>query len=350
MRKKIALITGVTGQDGSYLAKFLLKKNYLVHGIKRRSSLINTQRIDDIYKDRHFNKVNFILHYGDVTDSSNINNLISKIKPDEIYNLAAQSHVKVSFQTPLYTTLVNSIGVLNILESIRSCNLSKKTKFYQASSSEMFGNKTSNKINEKNNFEPLSPYATAKLYGYWLTKNYRDSYNMHASNGILFNHESPTRGETFVSRKITMNVAKRYYGIKEKLYLGNIYSKRDWGHAQDYVKAMWLILQRKKPDDFVIATNNTYSVKDLVNEAFKNIGIKIKWIGKGLGEKGVNSKNNEILIKIDKNYFRPNELNYLRGDYSKAKKILKWKPKINFKNLVKEMVHSDIDKLKKNGI
>ena len=349
MKKKIAFITGVTGQDGSYLAKFLIKKNYLIHGVKRRSSLINTKRIDDIYKDKHYKNLNFILHYGDVTDSSNINNLISKIKPDEIYNLAAQSHVQVSFQTPVYTTLANSIGTLNILESIRSFKLIKKTKFYQASSSEMFGNANSKKIiNEKDKFEPLSPYASSKLYSYWLTRNYRDSYKIFASNGILFNHESPLRGETFVSRKITMNVAKRYMGIKEKLYLGNIYSKRDWGHANDYVEAMWLILQYKKPDDFVIATNNTFSVKDLANEAFKNIGIKLKWSGKGLKEKAIDPNTKEELINIDKNYFRPNELNYLRGSYNKAKKLLNWKPKTNFKNLVKEMIIKDIENLK-NG-
>ena len=349
MKKKIALITGITGRDGAYLAKFLIKKNYIVHGIKRRSSLINTKRVDDIYKDKHFKKLNFILHYGDVTDGSNVNNLVSKIRPDEIYNLAAQSHVQVSFQTPFYTTLTNSMGVLNILESIKSNKLEKKTKFYQASTSEMFGNTNSKKISEKNNFEPLSPYASSKLYSYWLTKNYRDSYNIFASNGILFNHESPIRGETFVSRKITMNVAKRYMGIKEKLYLGNIYSKRDWGHAKDYVEAMWYILQYKRADDFVIATDNSYSVKDLANEAFKNIGVTLKWKGKGLNEKAFDLKTNEELINIDKNYFRPNELNYLRGDYSKAKRLLHWKPKINFKSLVKEMVEQDIINLK-NGI
>ena len=347
-KKKIALITGITGQDGAYLAKFLIKKNYIVHGVKRRSSLINTKRIDDIYKDKHFKKLNLILHYGDVTDGSNMNQLISKIKPNEIYNLAAQSHVQVSFQTPAYTTLTNAIGVLNILESIKSNRLEKKTKFYQASTSEMFGNINSNKISEKNNFEPLSPYASSKLYSYWLTKNYRDSYKIFASNGILFNHESPLRGETFVSRKITMNVAKRFIGVNEKLYLGNIYSKRDWGHAKDYVEAMWLILQHQKPDDFVVATNNTYSVKDLANEAFKNIGVKLKWVGKGLKEKAINSITKEELINIDKNYFRPNELNYLRGNYNKAKKLLKWKPKIKFKELVKEMVEQDIENLK-NG-
>ena len=348
MKKKIALITGITGQDGAYLAKFLLKKNYIVHGIKRRSSLINTKRIDDIYKDINLKGSNFILHYGDVTDGSNINSLISKIKPNEIYNLAAQSHVQVSFETPFYTTLTNSIGTLNILESIKSCKLEKQTKFYQASTSEMFGNINKSKINETDRFEPLSPYASSKLYSYWLTKNYRDSYKIFASNGILFNHESPLRGETFVSRKVTINVAKRFCGIKEILYLGNIYSKRDWGHAKDYVEAMWKILQQKKANDFVIATNNTYTVKQLVNEAFKHINIKIKWTGQGLNEKGIDNKTGEILIKIDKRYFRPNELNYLRGDYKKAKKLLKWKPKISFKSLVKEMVQEDI-KILKNG-
>ncbi len=348
MKKKIALITGITGQDGAYLAKFLLKKNYVVHGIKRRSSLINTKRIDDIYENINSKKKRFILHYGDVTDSSNIFNLISIIKPDEIYNLAAQSHVQVSFQTPVYTTLTNAIGALNILESIKSCKLEKKTKFYQASTSEMFGNINSAKISETDRFEPLSPYASSKLFSYWLTRNYRDSYNIFASNGILFNHESPLRGETFVSRKVTIHVAKKFLGSKEILYLGNIYSKRDWGHAKDYVEVMWKILQHKKPDDFVVATNNTYTVKQLVNEAFKNINIKIRWSGKGINEKGFNNKTNEVLVKINKRYFRPNELNYLRGNYNKAKTLLKWKPKTSFKNLVKEMVEEDIKKLK-NG-
>ena len=345
MTKKIALITGITGQDGAYLAKLLLKKNYIVHGIKRRTSLINTKRIDDIYEDKNVKKSSFILHYGDVSDGSNINNLISSIKPNEIYNLAAQSHVQVSFQTPIYTTLTNAIGALNILESIKSCGLEKKTKFYQASTSEMFGNISSKKISEDDRFEPLSPYASSKLYSYWVTRNYRDSYKIFASNGILFNHESPLRGETFVSRKVTMNVAKRFLGKKDILYLGNIYSKRDWGHAKDYVEAMWKILQCKKADDFVVATNNTYTVKQLVNEAFKNIKVKIKWVGKGVNEKGINTKTKEVLVKIDKRYFRPNELTYLRGNYNKARKILKWKPKTSFKQLVKEMVHEDIKNL-----
>jgi len=345
MTKKIALITGITGQDGAYLAKLLLKKNYIVHGIKRRTSLINTKRIDDIYEDKNVKNSNFILHYGDVSDGSNINNLISSIKPNEIYNLAAQSHVQVSFQTPIYTTLTNAIGTLNILESIKSCKLEKKTKFYQASTSEMFGNINSKKISEIDRFEPLSPYASSKLYSYWVTRNYRDSYKIFASNGILFNHESPLRGETFVSRKVTMNVAKRFLGKKDILYLGNIYSKRDWGHAKDYVEAMWKILQCKKADDFVVATNNTYTVKQLVNEAFKNIKVKIKWVGKGVNEKGINTKTKEVLVKIDKRYFRPNELTYLRGNYNKARKILKWKPKTSFRQLVKEMVHEDIKNL-----
>ena len=346
MKKKIALITGITGQDGSYLSKFLLKKKYVVHGIKRRTSIINTKRIDDIYLDKHVKSRNLILHYGDITDSSNINNLLSQIKPDEVYNLAAQSHVKVSFETPVYTTSTNAIGTLNILEGIKSNNLINKTKFYQASSSEMFGNiKRKSSISEKDFFEPVSPYASSKLFSYWITRNYRNAYNMHASNGILFNHEGPERGETFVTRKITMHVAKKFKGSKKILYLGNINSYRDWGHAEDYVRAMWLMLQQKKSDDYVIATNKSYSVKDFANKAFECIGIKLKWLGKKENAYAVNQKNGEVMIKIDKSYFRPNELEYLRGNFSKARKILGWKPKKGFNTLVKEMVENDIKKI-----
>ena len=345
MNKKVALISGVTGQDGSYLAKFLLKKNYEVHGIKRRSSSFNTQRIDDIYEDRNKKNKKFYLHYGDVNDFSNINNLIKNIKPSEIYNLAAQSHVKVSFESPAYTLSTNAIGCLNFLESIRTLN--NKIKFYQASTSEMFGNSSKKGLSEKSSFLPVSPYGSSKLLSYWLVKNYRHSYNIFASNGILFNHESPLRGETFVSRKITMHVAKKYHGSKEILFLGNVNSYRDWGHAQDFVSGMWKILQHNKPDDFVMATNKSYSVKDFANEAFKNIGIKLKWKGSGLKEFAYDASNNKVCIKINKSYFRPNELHYLKGAYSKAKKILKWKPKTKFKTLVNEMVVEDIKKIKK---
>ena len=302
MKKKIALISGITGQDGAYLAKFLIRKNYVVHGIKRRSSLINTHRIDDIYKDKHTKKLNFHLHYGDITDSANIFNLISKIKPDEIYNLAAQSHVKVSFDTPIYTSETNALGTLNFLEAIKLLKM-KKIKFYQASTSEMFGNINKKIISEKDRFNPVSPYGTSKLYSYWIVKNYRESYNIFASNGILFNHESPLRGETFVSRKITMNVAKRYHGYREILYLGNIYAKRDWGHAKDYVEGMWKMLQYKKPDDFILASENTTTVKNFVNKAFSKIGINLAWKGRGINEIGYNKKNSEIYVKIDPNYF-----------------------------------------------
>ena len=342
--RKIALISGITGQDGAYLAKFLLKKNYIVHGIKRRSSLINTERIDDIYKDKHAKKINFFLHYGDVTDSANVFNLINKIKPTEIYNLAAQSHVLVSFDTPIYTSATNALGTLNFLEAIKLLKL-KKIRFYQASTSEMFGNINKKIINENDRFNPVSPYGTSKLFSYWIVKNYRESYKIFASNGILFNHESPLRGETFVSRKITMNVARRYHGYKDILYLGNIYSKRDWGHASDYVEGMWKILQHKKPDDFVLASEDTTTVKNFVNIAFSKIGINLIWKGKGLNEIAIDKKTKDICVKIDKNYFRPNELDYLKGDATKAKKILKWKQKYNLDSLINEMVQKDIEKI-----
>ena len=342
--RKIALISGITGQDGAYLAKFLLKKNYIVHGIKRRSSLINTERIDDIYKDKHAKKINFFLHYGDVTDSANVFNLINKIKPTEIYNLAAQSHVLVSFDTPIYTSATNALGTLNFLEAIKLLKL-KKIRFYQASTSEMFGNLNKKIINENDRFNPVSPYGTSKLFSYWIVKNYRESYKIFASNGILFNHESPLRGETFVSRKITMNVARRYHGYKDILYLGNIYSKRDWGHASDYVEGMWKILQHKKPDDFVLASEDTTTVKNFVNIAFSKIGINLIWKGKGLNEIAIDKKTKDICVKIDKNYFRPNELDYLKGDATKAKKILKWKQKYNLDSLINEMVQKDIEKI-----
>ena len=343
MKKKIAFITGLTGQDGSYLAELLLNKNYIVHGIKRRSSSLNTERIDHIYNDPILNK-NFYIHYGDLTDSLNLLGLIQKIKPDEIYNLGAQSHVAVSFETPEYTANTDALGALRLLECIRILGL-KKCKFYQASTSELFGNTKITPQNEKSLFKPQSPYAAAKLYAYWITKNYRDAYKMHASNGILFNHESPRRGETFVTRKITLAVAKIKTGMQDCLYLGNLEAKRDWGHAKEYVESMWKILNRKVPSDYVIATGKSNTVRQFVEEAFRNIDIKITWKGKGVKEQGIDLASGKILVKIDPKYFRPLEVNNLLGDFSKAKKIIKWYPKISFKTLVKEMVISDIKKL-----
>ncbi len=313
--KKKALITGVTGQDGSYLAEFLLSKGYIVHGIKRKSSSFNTQRVDHIYIDSHFS-TNFYLHYGDLTDSNSIFNIVNQVKPNEIYNLGAQSHVGVSFDIPEYTSQVSGLGTLRILEAIRFFKL-KKTKFYQASTSELFGEKgKNNSFNEKSKFAPKSPYGVAKLYSYWITKLYRESYNMFACNGILFNHESPRRGETFVTRKITMFLAKKKLGAKGVLYLGNINAKRDWGHAKDYIEMQWKILQQKKPEDYVIATGKSYSVKDFVNESCKYLNMKISWSGKGLNTKAyhhINGKK-ELLIKVDKKYFRPLDIDHLRGD------------------------------------
>jgi len=345
MKKKIALIFGITGQDGSLLARFLIKKNYIVHGVKRRSSSFNTVRVDDLFKVYSPKKI-FFLHYGDLTDSLNIFNHIKNIKPDEIYNLGAQSHVKVSFETPEYTQNADAAGVLRILEAIRLNNLQKKVKFYQASTSEMFGS-TAAPQNEKSLLQPVSPYGTAKLFGYWITKNYREAYNIFASNGILFNHEGIYRGETFVSKKITMAVAKIYLGSQKKLYLGTLDAKRDWGDARDYVEGMWKILQHKKPDDFVLATGKSYSVRSFAEEAFKCVGIKIVWKGKGSKEVGINKKNSKILVEIDKNYFRPNEIHHLKGDYKKAKKLLNWKPKISFSQMIKEMVAYDLAVLEK---
>lgn len=344
-KNKVALITGITGQDGSYLAEFLLKKNYAVHGIKRRSSSLNTARIDHIYEDSFKKSAKFFLHYGDLSDSGNINNLINKIKPSEIYNLAAQSHVKLSFDSPEYTANIGALGTLRILEAIRSQNLIKKTRFYQASSSEMFGNHYKKTLNEKSNFFPLSPYATSKLFGYWITRNYRESYGIHASNGILFNHESPRRGETFVSRKITRFVASYLKNKNQFLYLGNIYANRDWGHAKDYVTGMWKIVNFKKPDDYVLSTGKTFTVKYFVEKAFKEIGINIGWSGKFLNEVGYDKSNKRVIIKISKKYYRPNELHYLKGNSSKAHKILKWKTNYTLDSMIKEMVSEDIKNL-----
>ena len=340
--KKIALITGVTGQDGALLSEFLLKKNYEVHGIKRRSSSFNTARIDHLYKDPKETKTNFFLHYGDLTDATNLIRLLKEIKPTEIYNLAAQSHVHVSFETPEYTANADALGTLRILEGIRILGLEKTIKFYQASTSELYG-KVSDKLqNEETAFYPRSPYGVAKLYSYWITKNYREAYNIFASNGILFNHESPIRGETFVSRKIARAIAAIVNKKQKYLYLGNLNAKRDWGHAKDFVEGMWMILQHKKPDDFVLATSKAYSVRDFVELAFSFVDITIEWSGTGVNEVGKNSKSGETLIKIDSAYFRPAEVDYLRGDYKKANKILGWKPKISFKELVKEMVENEL--------
>ena len=337
--KKKALIFGVTGQDGAYLSDFLIKKNYIVHGIKRRSSSFNTSRIDKIYNTHQKNGV-FNLHYGDVTDSLNVQSLINKISPDEIYNLAAQSHVKVSFETPEYTANADAIGVLRILESIK--NSKKKIKFYQASTSEMYGS-TPAPQSEKTVFAPVSPYGTSKLFSYWITRNYRDAYNLFACNGILFNHESPLRGETFVTRKITLAVAKYHVTGKCNLILGNINALRDWGDARDYVEGMWKMLQKKTPKDYVLATGKSYTVKKFVEEAFSVVNVKIKWRGKGLNEVGYNNKDNKILVKINSQYFRPNEVNHLEGNASKAKKDLNWKPKISLKKMIRDMVISDIE-------
>lgn len=345
MRKKTALIFGVTGQDGSLLARFLIKKGYIVHGIKRRSSSFNTARIDDIYDNFSAKKL-FFLHYGDLTDSLNIFNHIKNIKPDEVYNLGAQSHVKVSFETPEYTQNADAAGVLRILEAIRINKLEKKTRFYQASTSEMFG-ETRAPQDEKSLFQPVSPYGTAKLFGYWITRNYRNAYNIFASNGILFNHEGIYRGETFVTKKITMAVARIASGHPTVLKLGNLEARRDWGDARDYVEGMWKILQHNKPDDFVLATGKSYSVRDFVEESFKCANIRINWKGKGVKEIGFDKNTGSVLVRIDKNYFRPNEVNHLRGNSSKARKILKWKAKISFKQMIKEMVEHDINSLKK---
>ena len=342
---KKALITGITGQDGSYLAEFLLDKGYVVHGIKRRTSLINTDRIDHLYQDPHEADKKLILHHGDMTDSTSLIRIIQEVRPDEIYNLAAQSHVAVSFEEPEYTANSDALGALRILEAIRILKLEKKTKYYQASTSELFGTAQETPQNEKTPFYPRSPYGVAKLYAYWITVNYREAYDIFACNGILFNHESPERGETFVTRKITRALARIKLGNQKNLYLGNLNALRDWGHAKDFVEAQWLMLQQEKPEDFVISTGKQYSVRDFINEAAKNLDIKINWRGKGLDEVG--SLNGEDIIKVDARYFRPTEVATLLGDASKAHEKLKWTPKISFEQLVKEMVEEDL-KLAKN--
>ncbi len=339
---KIALITGITGQDGSYLAELLLNKNYIVHGLKRRSSNINTPRLDHLYENFYLKKSKFFLHYGDMTDSLSLKNLIEKVKPDEIYNLAAQSHVAVSFEIPEYTANADGLGALRILEIIKSSK--KKIKYYQAGTSELYGKVVEVPQTEKTPFYPRSPYGVAKLYAHWITKNYREAYNIFACNGILFNHESPRRGETFVTKKITLALSRISKNYDEKLELGNLYAKRDWGHAKDYVLAMWMMMQQKKPRDFVIATGKQYSVKDFINECAEVLKMKIKWKGKGINEKGYNSKG-KCIISVNKRYFRKSEVESLLGDATQAYKVLKWKPKYTFKKLVKEMLDNDLKEL-----
>jgi GDPmannose 4,6-dehydratase len=340
---KIALITGITGQDGAYLAELLLSKGYIVHGIKRRSSSFNSARIDHIYQDPHIPNAQFQIHYGDMTDSTNLIRIIQAVQPDEIYNLAAQSHVQVSFETPEYTANADATGALRILEAIRILDLAEKTRFYQASTSEMYGKVQETPQTETTPFYPRSPYGVAKLYAYWITVNYREAYGVHASNGILFNHESPIRGETFVTRKITRAVASIHLGVQSSLYIGNLDAKRDWGHARDYVDGMWRIVQQPEPGDYVLATGETHSVREFVELAFSKIGRVIEWRGKGVDEAGVDSANGEALVRIDTRYFRPTEVDVLQGDASKARRVLGWKHTVTFPELVAEMVSSDLE-------
>ena len=356
MKKKIALITGITGQDGSYLAEFLLKKNYIVHGIRRRSSSINTQRIDHLHNDKKILGKKLFLHYGDLVDALSIEKIIKETLPDEIYNLAAQSHVKISFDMPEYTSEVNAMGTLRILEIIKNLQKIKKIKFYQASSSEIFGDSNFLNKNENTPFLPKSPYATSKLFSFWITKNYRDCYKLFCSNGILFNHESPRRGINFVTKKITYTISRIVFGLENILEIGNLNAKRDWGHARDYVKMMWKIIQMKKSDDYVIATEKQYTVKKFIELTCKRIGFEINWFGKKLKIQGrvskiydqkLKIKKNQIIVKINKRFFRPNDVNNLLGDSSKAKKILKWKPEKNINLLIKEMVEYDLGEAKR---
>ena len=344
MKKKIALIFGITGQDGSYLAEFLLKKKYLVHGVKRRSSSFNTGRVDHLYQDPHEKNRNFILHYGDITDAISVSSLIKKIKPNEIYNLAAQSHVAVSFEVPEYTANADGIGTLRILEAIKFHGFEKKTKFYQAGTSEMFGKVAETPQTEKTPFYPRSPYGVAKVYAHWITVNYREAYKIFACNGILFNHESPVRGETFVTKKIIMALCRIKLKKQKKLFLGNLYAKRDWGHAKDYVEAMWKMLQNKTPRDYVISTGKQYTVKNFINLALKELDIKFYWKGKGINEKCYDDKGN-CFIECDREYFRPLEVDTLIGNSNKARKELGWKPKYNITKLIKEMISFELQKL-----
>src|SRR2546430_14774433 len=336
--KKVALITGITGQDGALLAELLLSKDYIVHGVKRRSSLINTDRVDHLYKDPHEADVSFLLHYGDLTDSTNLIRIVQEVQPDEIYNLAAQSHVQVSFETPEYTANADALGTLRLLEAIRILRLCKKIRFYQASTSELYGKAQATPQDEATPFYPRSPYAAAKLYAYWITINYREAYGIHASNGILFNHEGPTRAETFVTRKITRAVAAIHLGFQDKLFLGNLSAKRDWGHARDYVEGMWRILQQPDPDDYVLATGEAHTVREFVERAFAEIGIGIVWQGVGADEKGIDAGSGRVLVEVDPGYFRPTEVDFLIGDASKARAKLGWKHRVSFDDLVAEMV------------
>ena len=339
--RKVAMITGVTGQDGAYLAEFLLEKGYAVHGVKRRSSSFNTARIDHLYHDLHEKGLPFRLHYGDVTDATNLIRLVQEIQPTEIYNLAAQSHVQVSFETPEYTANADALGPLRLLEALRILGLERKTRFYQASTSELFGNATESPQRETTPFHPRSPYGVAKLYGYWITVNYREAYRIHASNGILFNHEGPTRGETFVTRKISRGVASIAAGHQEMLYLGNLDAKRDWGHARDFVEGMWLIVQQQRPDDYVLATGEMHSVRDFAEEAFAQIGYRLEWRGSGVDEQGVDAKSGQIIVAVDPRYFRPTEVDRLVGDATKAHNRLGWRAKHGFADIVREMVAND---------
>lgn len=342
---KVALITGITGQDGSYLTELLLSKGYVVHGIIRRMSSFNTSRLEHLYVDRHSNHARLFLHYGDLSDATCLTHIVGKVKPDEVYNLAAQSHVQVSFEMPEYTADVDGIGTLRLLDAIRTCGLEKTVRFYQASTSELYGKVRETPQTELTPFYPRSPYAVAKQFAYWITVNYREAYGMHATNGILFNHESPRRGPTFVTRKTTRAVARIHLGLQQCLYLGNLDSKRDWGHARDYVEAMWVMMQAEKPDDYVVATGETHSIREFVEKAFKVVGVDITWKGEGVDETGVDQKG-RVLVRVDPKYFRPTEVDLLLGDPSKAKKQLGWAPKVAFDDLVKEMVEKDIEMVK----
>jgi GDPmannose 4,6-dehydratase len=342
MSKRVALITGATGQDGAYLAEFLLKKGYMVHGIKRRSSSFNTGRVDHLYQDPHETGVRFVLHYGDMTDATNLIRIVQDTQPDEIYNLAAQSHVHVSFETPEYTANADGLGTLRLLEAIRILGMEKRARFYQASTSELYGTVREIPQRESTPFYPRSPYAAAKLYAYWITVNYREAYGLHASNGILFNHEGPTRGETFVTRKICRAVAAIKLGLQQTLFLGNLDAKRDWGHARDYVEGMWQILQHPEPDDYVLATGEAHSVREFVEKAFAQTGIHIEWTGLGVDETGIDARSGRVLVKVDPRYFRPTEVDLLVGDASKARAKLGWQPRVSFDELVAEMVAADL--------
>ena len=346
---KVALITGITGQDGAYLAELLLSKGYVVHGIKRRSSSFNTGRIDHIYQDPHVPDAHFQIHFGDMTDSTNLIRIIQAVQPDEIYNLAAQSHVKVSFDTPEYTANADATGALRLLEAIRILGLRDKTRFYQASTSELFGKAREMPQSETTPFYPRSPYGVAKLYAYWITVNYREAYGIHASNGILFNHESPIRGETFVTRKITRAVAAIHLGVQRTLYIGNLDAKRDWGHARDYVEGMWRIVQQQKPDDYVLATGEAHSVREFIEMAFSQVGREIEWRGEGLAETGIDSSSGDTVVRIDSRYFRPAEVDLLWGDPAKARRVLGWKHKVTFSELVSEMLSSDLKVIAKES-